>query len=243
MYIRVNSNIFKSIFLESFLINKFQENKLNKLGGTCICMFRYSTIYINIVSFIISVIIFLIVNLFFSNIYLFTPKGVFKASFEVNHENIQIESNEIKEYTENENIEEKSQEETQEWYLEIPCINLKANIKEGTTKEIMDDYIGHFEETPKNTGNIGLAAHNRGYKNNYFENLKQLKEGDKIYYKCQGVIREYIVTKHSIIKDTDWTNLEKTDENMITLITCVENQPEYRRCIQGKENRKESEDF
>jgi LPXTG-site transpeptidase (sortase) family protein len=206
-------------------------------------MFRYCTIYINIVSFVISVIIFLIVNLFFSNIYIFTPKGVFQASFEVNHEKIQIDSNEIEGNTEKESIEEKRKEETQEWYLEIPCIYLKANIKEGTTKEIMDDYIGHFEETSKSTGNVGLAAHNRGYKNNYFENLKKLKEGDKIYYKYQGVTREYIVIKHSIIKDTDWTSLEKTDENRITLITCVENQSEYRRCIQGKENIEESEDF
>lgn len=206
-------------------------------------MFRYCTIYINIVSFVISVIIFLIVNLFFSNIYIFTPKGVFQASFEVNREKIQIDSNEIEGNTEKENIEEKRKEETQEWYLEIPCIYLKANIKEGTTKEIMDDYIGHFEETSKSTGNVGLAAHNRGYKNNYFENLKKLKEGDKIYYKYQGVTREYIVIKHSIIKDTDWTSLEKTDENRITLITCVENQSEYRRCIQGKENIEESEDF
>ena len=206
-------------------------------------MFRYCTIYIHIVSFVISVIIFLIVNLFFSNIYIFTPKGVFQASFEVNHEKIQIDSNEIEGNTEKESIEEKRKEETQEWYLEIPCIYLKANIKEGTTKEIMDDYIGHFEETSKSTGNVGLAAHNRGYKNNYFENLKKLKEGDKIYYKYQGVTREYIVIKHSIIKDTDWTSLEKTDENRITLITCVENQSEYRRCIQGKENIEESEDF
>ena len=135
-------------------------------------------------------------------------------------------------------------EEIQEyWYLEIPCINLKANIKEGTTKEIMDDYIGHFEETSKDIVNIGLSAHNRGYKNNYFENLKKLKEGDIIYYQYQNVKREYVVTKHIIIKDTDWTKLEETDENIITLITCVENQPEYRRCIQGIENIKESEEF
>ena len=85
-------------------------------------MFRYCTIYINIVSFVISVIIFLIVNLFFSNIYIFTPKGVFQASFEVNHEKIQIDSNEIEGNTEKESIEEKRKEETQEWYLEIPYL-------------------------------------------------------------------------------------------------------------------------
>ena len=99
----------------------------------------------------------------------------------------------------------------------------------------MDDYIGHFEETSKSLGNIGLAAHNRGYKNNYFENLKKLKQGDKIIYNYKDFSKVYIVEKHEIIKDTDWSMLENTEENTITLITCVENEPEYRRCIQGIE--------
>ena len=213
-------------------------------------MFRYTTTYINLVSFVISIIIFLIINLFISNIYIILPKTAFKAGFIVNNSqnqtnenkqlnsNIQTDSNQI---TEDKLTEELIIQE--EWYLEIPCINLKEKIKEGTTKEVMDDYIGHFEETSKGIGNVGLAAHNRGYKNNYFENLKKLKEGDIIHYKYKNVKREYVVEKHIIIKDTDWTNLEETDENIITLITCVENQPEYRRCIQGIEKIKESEEF
>ena len=210
-------------------------------------MFRYSTIYINIVSFVISSVIFLIINLFLSNFYIISPGSTFKAGFKVNNseikinENIQSDSNEVSQTAE-EKVEEIIEQEIQEeWYLEIPCINLKANIKEGTTKEIMDDYIGHFEETSKDLGNVGLAAHNRGYKNNYFENLKKLEEGEVIQYKYKNLKREYVVEKHIIIKDTDWTNLKDTDENIITLITCVENQPEYRRCIQGIE--KESEEF
>ena len=143
-----------------------------------------------------------------------------------------------------ENKEEKTEENKEnEWYLEIPCINLKANIKEGTSKEVMDDYIGHFEETKKDIGNIGLAAHNRGYKNNYFQNLKELKENDEIYYKYKNKSKKYVVTKNIIIKDTDWSNLEESNNNIITLITCVENQPEYRRCVQGKEKIEEREDF
>lgn len=196
-------------------------------------MFRYSSIYINLLSFFISIVIFIVSQLFFSNYDTFTKKSSLKAGFEVGN-SVQVTStNEIK--------EEKTQEEKDTWYLEIPKINLKANIKEGTTKETMEDYIGHFEETRKDNGNVGLAAHNRGYKNNYFERLKELKEGDSIFYNYEGEIKEYLVTKHVIIKDTDWTYLEDTEENTITLITCVENQPEYRRCIQGEEV-KESEE-
>ena len=196
-------------------------------------MFRYSSIYINLLSFFISIVIFIVSQLFFSNYDTFTKKSSLKAGFEVGN-SVQVTStNEIK--------EEKTQEEKDTWYLEIPKINLKANIKEGTTKETMEDYIGHFEETKKDNGNVGFAAHNRGYKNNYFERLKELKEGDSIFYNYEGEIKEYLVTKHVIIKDTDWTYLEDTEENTITLITCVENQPEYRRCIQGEEV-KESEE-
>ena len=41
------------------------------------------------------------------------------------------------------NIKEK------QWYLKIPRIFLEAEIAEGTTTEVMNTYIGHFEESAK----------------------------------------------------------------------------------------------
>ena len=99
----------------------------------------------------------------------------------------------------------------------------------------MNSFVGHFEETSKTEGNIGLAAHNRGYPKNYFQNLKKLKEGDEIIYKYNEFEKIYIVKIHKIIKDEDWSYLQNTEENTITLITCVENEPIYRRCIQAVE--------
>lgn len=196
-------------------------------------MFKFSSIYINILSFFISIVIFIFIQIFFSNYDTFLYKSSLKAGFEV--ENVIQETKEQVNNT-NETVKEKITEDVNTWCLEIPKINLKANISEGTTKEVMEDYIGHFEETTKENGNVGLAAHNRGYKNNYFQKIKELKEGDSIFYTYKGETKEYLVTKHVIIKDTDWTYLEDTDKNTITLITCVENEPEYRRCIQGEEN-------
>lgn len=196
-------------------------------------MFKFSSIYINILSFFISIVIFIFIQIFFSNYDTFLYKSSLKAGFEV--ENVIQETKEQVNNT-NETVKEKITEDVNTWCLEIPKINLKANISEGTTKEVMEDYIGHFEETTKENGNVGLAAHNRGYKNNYFQRIKELKEGDSIFYTYKGETKEYLVTKHVIIKDTDWTYLEDTDKNTITLITCVENEPEYRRCIQGEEN-------
>lgn len=122
-----------------------------------------------------------------------------------------------------------------EWKIEIPKIELIANISNGTDEKTMNEFVGHFEETELLKGNVGLAAHNRGYKVNYFKNLKKLEIGDKIYYTYLGDKKEYIIDKIKIIKDTNWEPLKNTSENRVTLITCIENEPEYRLCVQAIE--------
>lgn len=210
-------------------------------------MIRYTSRYINIVSFIFSIIICIILNSTIFNIDFKSSKLKVRFTsenqvFNQNTQNIQNNlsnhnSNNLSNNILNSNISKQlstKSEEKVEWYIEIPTISLKAPITEGTTKEILDSYVGHFEESPTKKGNVCLAAHNRGYKNNYFENLKKLKIGDEIFYKNNEYEKKYVVSKHEIIKDTDWVNLENTEEDKITLITCVENEPNYRRCIQGE---------
>lgn len=121
------------------------------------------------------------------------------------------------------------------WQIEIPKINLIAPIAEGTSQEVMLEYVGHFENTEILNGNIGFAAHNRGYPINYFARIKELEIGDKIIYKIKNDTKEYSINLSTIIEDTDWSYLQETNENKITLITCVENEPSKRRCIQGIE--------
>lgn len=133
------------------------------------------------------------------------------------------------------NDEENEEITNSNWSLEIPKIKLSAQIEEGTTPEILDEYIGHFEDTSKENGNIALAAHNRGYNVNYFEKLKELEIGDDVIYTFKNHVRIYKISSKDIIKDTDVKILEKTDENILTLITCVENEPELRRCLIAKE--------
>ena len=87
---------------------------------------------------------------------------------------------------------------------------------------------------------VGLAAHNRGFPINYFARLKELVEGDEIIYKTKYGQKRYKVFLTTIIADTDWSYLQQnTDKNTITLITCVENVPNERRCIQGVEIKEE----
>lgn len=213
----------------------------------------YTTRYVNAISFICTLII--VILMCFANKIIYTLDFKFpnilgnKATIKVQMNDSSIYQNEAKDEglayndsnivkditTANNEMQNNSNITTKEWYLEIPRIFLEAEIAEGTSKEVMDVAIGHFEESAKTNGNVCLAAHNRGYLVNYFENLKLLKKGDIIYYRCKEFTKEYVVTENNIIEDTDWTYLENTEENTITLITCIENEPEYRRCVRGVE--------
>ena len=177
----------------------------------------------NTITYLIPIIIFFIFQLFISK---YSVKGT----------DVDENGNIMKQEIMNESSLSQTEEKVGVWQIEIPKISVKAPISEGTTKEILNQYVGHFQATAKENGNIGLAAHNRGYEVNYFQDLKLLKEGDEIIYQHNDFRKTYEVEKIRIIKDTEWTYLEETEENQLTLITCVENQPEYRRCIQAIEN-------
>ena len=186
----------------------------------------YTNKYINLISLIITIIIFLILNIFLN-------KDI--NSPEQNLPDIISKINQKQESVNVKSEENISEEEIEKWYIEIPKINLKAPIAEGTDSDTLNNKIGHFSETSLTAGNIGLAGHNRGYEYNYFEKLKKLKIDDEIIYKYLDYKKTYKIDKIEIIENTDWSYLEKSDENKITLITCVENEPKYRRCVQGTE--------
>ena len=124
---------------------------------------------------------------------------------------------------------------TTNWKIEIPKIGLIAPIKEGTTQDILAVAVGHFNESNIWNGNVALAGHNRGYNCNFFQDIKNLEIGDEIIYHTEQGNRKYSVVVNRIIKQTDWSYIENTKDNRITLITCVENMYEYRRCIQAVE--------
>lgn len=119
--------------------------------------------------------------------------------------------------------------------LTIEKIGLKATVKEGTTDEILLNYIGHIEETATYDGNIGLAGHNRGYKNSYFARINELEEGDIVTYKTKFYTRQYKVDNLQVIYETDWSLLRNTEENKITMITCIANKKNQRLCVQATE--------
>lgn len=120
--------------------------------------------------------------------------------------------------------------------ITIPVILLyNAPIKEGIDETILNEYVGHFPSTSKIDGNVGLAAHNRGYKNNYFMNINKLQNGDEIIYKFNDISRKYKVERKIEIDSYDWSYLNSTNDNRITLITCIDNKPDKRLVIQAVE--------
>lgn len=70
---------------------------------------------------------------------------------------------------------------------------------------------------------------------NHFGRIHTLKAGDTITYTTQLGTRNYSVFFVGKINDTDFSHLERISENIITLVTCVENQPAYCWCVQARE--------
>ena len=142
------------------------------------------------------------------------------------------ESNNVNKTTQRQVVKEN---QNIKWRLQIPKIDLDVHIMEGTTSNTLLKAIGHFEETSKWQGNVGLAAHNRGYQCNFFAKIKNLKIGDEIIYATTNGKKVYKVQTNKVIQDTDWSYLKPTKDNRITLITCEENRENYRRCVQAVE--------
>ena len=114
--------------------------------------------------------------------------------------------------------------------IKIPKIKFEGEIYEGTSLDVLAKGVGHFDNTPYLDGNVCLAAHNTS---KFWAKLKTLKNGDKITYESFLGTREYAVDDISQIEETDWTKLENTDENMLTLITCVKGNKPMRLCVKA----------
>ena len=121
--------------------------------------------------------------------------------------------------------------------LTIPDILLdNAPIKEGTELSILSSAIGHFTNTSLYAGNVGLASHNGGDNGDFFKNLSKVKVGSEIYYQTNYGTRRYVVKTIKVIQETDWSYLESTEDNRLTLITCVKGQADKRLCVQAVES-------
>lgn len=116
--------------------------------------------------------------------------------------------------------------------IQIDKINFKGFVYSGTSLDTLSKGVGHFDNSPYLEGNVCLAAHN--YRN-YWEKLNTLDIGDTIAYTSFLGSKEYVVSSVNTIEETDFTLLEDTKDNRLTLITCILNNPTKRLCVQATE--------
>ena len=118
--------------------------------------------------------------------------------------------------------------------LKIPTLDLSVKVYQGTDADALRKGAGHFANTSIWEGNVAIAGHNRGV-NNHFGKIHTLDVGDTIKLTTQLGTRSYEVYSVSKISVDDTSVLNDSTENIITLITCVMNQPDYRWCVQARE--------
>lgn len=118
--------------------------------------------------------------------------------------------------------------------VKIPSLKINMKVWEGETAESMKKGLGHYSSTSAWNGNVAVCGHNRGAQY-VIGSIKDLKQGDTITYTTIYGTRTYQVTTVQIIANTDWSYLQATADNRITLTTCLANHPESRVCVQAVE--------
>ncbi len=119
--------------------------------------------------------------------------------------------------------------------LEIPKINLKVVVAEGVEKDIIKYAVGHFEETvmPGELGNCALAGHRNFDTGEFFLKINKLKVDDEIKISTHENTFTYKVTESFTVAPEDTYVLDKSDEAIITLVTCTYDGKE-RLIVKGK---------
>ena len=120
--------------------------------------------------------------------------------------------------------------------IKIPSLKINMKLWEGETNASMKKGLGHYDSTSAWDGNVGVCGHNRGTKY-AIGSIKDLKQGDTITYTTVYGTRTYAVTLVKIISNTDWSYLQATSDNRITLTTCLADHPESRVVVQAVEVR------
>lgn len=118
--------------------------------------------------------------------------------------------------------------------LEIPVLGIHMKVWEGETNASMQKGLGHYTSTSAWDGNVGVCGHNRGAKY-VIGDIKNLKSGDKINYTTIYGTRTYEVSLVETISSSDWSHLQATLDNRITITTCLANHPDKRICVQARE--------
>ena len=120
--------------------------------------------------------------------------------------------------------------------LTINSIGVSAPVYETDDEmEAMRKGIAHYKTTSAWTGNIGLCAHNGNASYCWFHDLHKVEKGDVVTYQTALGTRTYEVAEIKEIEETDWSMLGRTEDNRITMTTCIDGEPNKRLVVQAVE--------
>jgi len=119
--------------------------------------------------------------------------------------------------------------------MEIPSINLSQGLVEGVSDDVLQYYLGHFEDSamPGEKGNFAVAGHRVSDYSEAFVNLYKTEIGDKILVKANKKEYVYEITENFIVAPDRVDVLDNTDDATITLVTCTVGAKE-RVIVKGK---------
>ena len=117
--------------------------------------------------------------------------------------------------------------------LKIPALDLSVKVYQGTDSDTLRRGAGHFANTSIWDGNVAIAGHNRGV-NNHFGKIHTLDIGDTIKLTTKLGTRSYVVYAVYKVSVDDMSVLNDSAENIVTLVTCVRDQPSCRWIVQAR---------
>lgn len=102
--------------------------------------------------------------------------------------------------------------------IEIPRLEVKVAILEGTTPQTLRLGVGHIQGTalPGEPGNIGIAGH----RDTYFRVLKDIRTGDEIQIQTAAGLSQYRVDLVQIVAPSETGVLAASAGPAVTLVTC-----------------------
>lgn len=121
--------------------------------------------------------------------------------------------------------------------FEIPQLDIKAPVMDGTEHEILSKAAGHFPNTGAvGSGNYCIAGHNSTIYAEIFNKLKNIEIGMKMYLIDNDEKRTkytYKVTDNFIVEPTETWILDDFKDNRITIVTCTDDGTQ-RQIVIGK---------
>lgn len=102
--------------------------------------------------------------------------------------------------------------------IEIPRLNIRAMVAEGTDAPILELAVGHIPETavPGGPGNCGLAGH----RDTFFRRLEGVREGDRVRFSTAERTYTYEVEWSRVVEPDRVDTLDPTPVPSLTLVTC-----------------------